>query len=247
MGAISINGSLASGRSSNRSCPGASARRCPTGTAARTARRRTRARFSADEVDAIICNEDPLTGRGRDHGAGPELGRLDHAAAGLFRADWGDLRRARRPARGRRGHLRVRSGRRLVRFDPVRIEPDMMTMAGVAYERLRAARRARRQPEGDRAVLRRAHDDVPPRHHVRRTPSSVRSLSRISPRCSSGRIWSATCSDTRTSSAGAFEELAADHPMVGDVRGDGFFYFQARAHVATRETAHVHARTSVTT
>ena len=63
----------------------------------------------------------PRHGRRGDHGAGPERRRLLHAARGLLPARPRDLRRVRRPADLRRGHLRVRPPRLLLRRRALRL------------------------------------------------------------------------------------------------------------------------------
>ena len=63
----------------------------------------------------------PRHRRRRDPGAGAERRRLLHAARGLLPARPRDLRRARRPAHLRRGHLLVRPARRVVRRAALRL------------------------------------------------------------------------------------------------------------------------------
>ena len=112
----------------------------------------------------------PALDRGRVHGAGAELGRHLHAAGGLLPGRARDLRRVRHPARGRRGHLRLRPARVLVRVGALRHPPR--------HHHLRQGHRL-----GPRAARRRAHDrprrrrrsssgsqHVHARHHLRRPP-----------------------------------------------------------------------------
>ena len=86
----------------------------------------------------------PRDRRGGDPRAGAELGRLDRAAARLLRSRPRDLRRARAPARRRRGHLRLRARRRLVRLDPLRDQARPDDPGEGNHLRVRAARRRRR-------------------------------------------------------------------------------------------------------
>ena len=71
----------------------------------------------------------PGHGRRGDHGAGPERGRLLHAARGLLPARPRDLRPVRRPDDLRRGHLRLRPPRLLFGAENYGYEPDIITTA----------------------------------------------------------------------------------------------------------------------
>ena len=121
MGAISINGSPALRSQFEPLLPGCLRApmpyryRCPY-----CAEKSACTLQCADEIDDIIRNEDPLTVAAVilepvQNSAGSIV-----AAGGLLRPRPRDLRRARRPARGRRGDLRLRPRRRLVRLDPLR-------------------------------------------------------------------------------------------------------------------------------
>ena len=78
-------------------------------------------RWAADRIE----RGDPVRGSGHRSrglpGAGAELRRLLPAAARLLRAGARDLRRVRRPAGLRRGHLRLRPDRHDVRLRQVRL------------------------------------------------------------------------------------------------------------------------------
>ena len=120
----------------------------------------------------------PRDRRGGDPRAGAELGRLDRAAAGLLRPRPRDLRRERAPARRRRGHLRLRPCRRLVRLDALRHRARPDDAGEGDHVGLRAARRRRRLGEGDRAVLLGAAERVHARDHLRRASALVRDRAR---------------------------------------------------------------------
>ena len=82
----------------------------------------------------------PRDRRHGDHGAGAELGRHVHAAPRLPPPRARDLRRLRRAAGRRRGDLRLRPARRVVRLPALRLRarPDHLRQG--AHERLRVAR-----------------------------------------------------------------------------------------------------------
>ncbi len=93
-----------------------------------------RAREHGDDAQGVLLlvrrpdrRGDPARGprdrRGRLLGAGAERGWLLHPAAGLLPAGPRDLRPLWRPVRLRRGDLRVRSPRHLVRRPEVRLRP----------------------------------------------------------------------------------------------------------------------------
>ena len=75
--------------------------------------------YGAETLAEAVARPDRVRGardrRRRDHGAGPERRRLLHAARRLLPARARDLRRVRRAADLRRGHLLVGPARRLVR------------------------------------------------------------------------------------------------------------------------------------
>ena len=98
--------------------------------------------------------------------AGAELGRLLPADRGLLPARPRDLRRDRRAARLRRGDLRVRPARSLVRLAALRL-PARHHHDGEGHDvGLLPDRRHDRAPVSRRAVPARPQD-VPARHHVR--------------------------------------------------------------------------------
>ena len=111
----------------------------------------------------------PRDRRDGDHGAGPELGRHVHPAPGIPPPRARDLRRLRRPPGRRRGHLRLRPARRVVRLPALRLRarPDHVRQG--SHQRLCVARRAADLRPRGRAV-RRARRVLPARHHVRRPP-----------------------------------------------------------------------------
>ena len=143
-----------------------------------------RAREHADDptaFSAVVRRPD----RGGDPARGPrdrrrglpraraERGRVLHAAAGLLRAGPRDLRPLRRAVRLRRGHLRVRAARHVVRRPEVRLRPRHDHLREGHDERVRAARRAHRERPRRRALLR-GRPHVPARHHVRGPPGELR-------------------------------------------------------------------------
>ena len=126
-------------------------------------------RWAADEIERAIEIEGAGHGRRGLPRAGAELRRLLPAAARLLPAGAGDLRPARRAARLRRGDLRVRPARPLVRRRAVRLPARHHHLRQGHDVRLLADRRAARVRPDRRAVP--ARDDlVPARHHVRRPP-----------------------------------------------------------------------------
>ena len=102
-------------------------------------------------------------------GAGAERRRLLPAAARLLRPGAGDLRRTRRAAGQRRGHLRLRPARSHVRRRAVRLRPRHHHLRQGPHLRLLPARCHDHQRPADRAVpawLR----DLSARLHLRRPP-----------------------------------------------------------------------------
>ena len=125
--------------------------------------------------------------------------------------------------RRRRGDHRLRAARRVVRRHPLRRHARPHHGRQGAHVGLRA--------DGRRAGLR----DASPRRCTRTSarcctasPSAAtrcapRSRSRTS-RSSSARACSRTCAPARTDLRAAPRGAAGDLPIVGDVRGDGFFW-----------------------
>ncbi len=87
-------------------------------------------------------------------GAGAELGRLLPAAARLLRPGPGDLRPVRRAAGLRRGHLRVRPARPLLRLAALRLPAGHHHVRQGSDLRVRPARRHDGQRPADGAVQR---------------------------------------------------------------------------------------------
>ncbi len=87
-------------------------------------------RWAADQVEQAILAEGAGQRRGRVRRTGAERGRLLPAAARLLRAAASDLRPSRRAARVRRGDLRVRPDREHVRLRRASATcPDIITCA----------------------------------------------------------------------------------------------------------------------
>ena len=113
--------------------------------------------------------------RGTRHGrrglprAGPERGRLLPSPARLLHAGAGDLRRPRRPARLRRGQLRLRSVGPHVRRRAFRLPARHHHLRQGHHLGLRAPRRDDRQRAADGAIPR-GQAELRARLHVRRPP-----------------------------------------------------------------------------
>ena len=128
-----------SARRSSRSWTACATSRTRTATAASTAPRpgdctlRVRRRGRRDDRAGGARD-----GRHGDHGARAELRRHVHAAPAVPPPRARDLRRLRRPAGRRRGHLRLRPPRRVVRLPALRLRarPDHVRQG--AHERVRA-------------------------------------------------------------------------------------------------------------
>ena len=110
------------------------------GTPPRRSRRRS-CELGPERVAAFFC--EPIIGAG---GVLPAARRLSPGGAR-------DLPRARRAVRRRRGDLRLRPRRRLVRVQPRRARPRRRHVRQGHHLRLRAARRRHRRPHDPGAVL----------------------------------------------------------------------------------------------
>ena len=163
--------------------------------------------------------------RGPGHGrrglprAGAERRRLLPAAARILPAGPGDLRPVRRAARLRRGDLRVRPARRVLRRHPVRLPARHHHLRQGHDQRVRAARRDDRVGPAGRAVpaaaptgSRTASPSAATRSPARSPwPTSTSSSARTSTvtsgttRRRSGPTWSgcSTCRSSATSAATA--------------------------------------------
>ena len=203
--------------------------RLPRATASRTSPRR-----SAHRIEF----EGPETVAARDHGAGPERRRLLRAARGLLAARARDLRRVRRRccisdevicSWGRLGDLVRRPALRLpARHHHDGQGPDLVLRADGRDDRLRPRHRA-----------------VPRRARTRSSTAS-RSAGTRWPRPSRSRT--STSSRTRASSRTsartsrtfrAMLESLRDIPIVGDVRGAGYFHaIELVKDRDTKETLH---------
>ncbi len=132
----------------------------------------------ADEVDGIIRNEDPSTV------AAVIMEPVQNSAGSIVPPE-GYFQRIREIC-DEHGVLLVADevicgfGRVGDWFgsDPLRDRAGHDDHGQGAHVRVRAARRARGEREGDRAVLRRPQDDADPRDHVRRPPALVRDRAR---------------------------------------------------------------------
>ncbi len=138
--------------------------RVPLQVLRRSGRLHAAVRRRGGRDDRVRGSGDGLDG---DHGAGAELRRVVHAASRLPPAGRRDLPRVRRPARRRRGDLRVRPARRVVRVDQVRLPARHHHGRQGAHQRVRADGRGDvHRPRGRGADRERPH--VPARLDVRR-------------------------------------------------------------------------------
>ena len=196
---------------------------------------KTFGRWAADRDRGRDRERGPRDGRRGLPRAGAELRRLLPAAARLLRAGPRDLRRVRRAAGQRRGHLRVRPARPHVRRRALRLPARHDHLRQGHHLRLRPARRDDRHRPADGAVPARA-----PRRSSTATPSAA---TRSRPRWR----WPTSTSSRRSSinehvpdNEGGFRatlEKLKDLPIVGDVRGDGYFYgIELVKDKATKET-----------
>ena len=165
---------------------------------------------------------------GRRHGgggvprAGAERRRLLPAASGLLPARPRDLRPPRRAARLRRGDLRLRPPRPLVRGPALRLParhhhggqgPDLGVRAPRRHDRLGP-------PHG---ALPGAGRVLPARVHVRRAPGELR-RGAGQPRRLRGRAHPAARAGDRGGVPQPPWTACWTCPIVGNVRGAGFFY-----------------------
>ncbi len=167
--------------------------------------------------------------------AGAELRRLLPAAARVLRPGPGDLRPLRRPPRRGRDDLRVRPDRRDVRLRGPAHPARHDHLRQGHDERLLPHRRDDRERPGLRALP--ARDDVlPARLHLRRPPGVGRGRDG-QPRHLRARGPVHRTSATQGPVFRATLEKLLDLPIVGDVRGEGFFYgIELVKDKATRET-----------
>ena len=167
--------------------------------------------------------------------AGAERRRLLPAAARLLPAGPRDLRRVRRPAGLRRGHLRVRPARPHVRRRALRLRARHDHLRQGHHLRLRPARRDDRHRPADGAVPEGtatsfAHGYTFGGHPV----STAVALANLDVFENENIIENVRANE------GAFRatlERLNDLPIVGDVRGDGYFYgIELVKDKATKET-----------
>ncbi len=167
--------------------------------------------------------------------AGAERRRLLPAAARLLRAGPRDLRRVRRAAGLRRGHLRLRPARPHVRRRAVRLPARHHHLRQGPDLGLRPARRDDRLRPADRAVPARAATSFPHGYTFGGHPvSTAVALANLD-------IFEREdlLENVRANEDGfrATLEKLLDLPIVGDVRGDGYFYgIELVKDKATKET-----------
>ncbi len=189
---------------------------------------------------ALGCREGPRSDRvrgaghrgGRDPRAVAERRRLHSPAGGLLPTRAGDLRRVRRPADLRRGDLFLGPARPLLRLSALRLSARHHHHGEGAHRCL--------HPDGGDDHLRRGVRAIRLRHSVT-SPTARRSAAiRSPPRSPSA---TSTYSPTRISAGRSSRNEAEfrqmledlrDIPIVGDVRGAG--YFHAIELVKDRET-----------
>ena len=180
--------------------------------------------FEGPETVAMVIME-PVQNSGGDVHAAP---RLPPPRAR-------DLRRLRRPAGRRRGDLRLRPARRVVRLPALRLPARPDHVREGPDERLRAARRAAHLRPRGRAV-RRGRRVLPARHHVRRPSDGDRGRA-AQPRDHGARGPARQRARNEAYLAEQLHGLTGDHEIIGDVRGAGYFMsLELVKDRATRET-----------
>ena len=225
MGALSINGipALRTAVRAARARGAARPQHEPLPPPGRRRPRRTSPRFLLDDLEQAIL------------AMGPETVCLVHMepvqnAGGCFTPPvgyWQGVRaicdRVRHPALGRRGDHRLRPPRRLVRLRALRHPPGHrhLRQGALVLVRRRSApcSRATRvmEPFLD-ATSMYSHGD-----HLRRPSRDVRDRAQEHRDHEARAASSSTCARTRTRSGRTLETLL-ELPIVGDVRGTGFFY-----------------------
>ena len=103
------------------------------------------------------------------------------------------------------------------------VAPDLITVRQGHHLRLRADGRGAGQRPDRRAALR-GRPDADARHHVRRAPGRARRSRCATSRSSSARACSRTCARWSRTCGELLEGIKARVPIVGDVRGAGFFW-----------------------
>ena len=191
--------------------------------------------WAADQIEHAIEFEGADTGRGRVRRAGAELRRLLPAAARLLPAGARDLRPSRRADGVRRGHLRVRPARPHVRLGQVRLRPRHDHLREGHDQRLLPHRRLHRQRPHRRTVLRTATTPSPHGYTFGGHPvSAAVAMANLDMFEREG------LNQHVLDNEGAFRatlEKLNDLPIVGDVRGDGYFYgIELVKDKATKET-----------
>ena len=154
---------------------------------------------------------------------------------GYFQRRARDLRQARRAAGLRRGHLRVRPARHDVRLRQVRLRARHDHLREGPDQRVLPHRRVPGQRPHRRAVLDRRRL-LPARLHLRRAPGVGRGRDGQPRHLRARGPQPARPAERRPRSASTLEKLT-DLPIVGDVRGDGYFYgIELVKDKATKET-----------
>ena len=178
-------------------------------------------RWAADDIEQAILGRGPRDGGRRLPGAGAELRRLLPPASRLLPAGPRDLRPLRRPARLRRGHLRLRPARPLLRLRALRLRARHDHLAkGLTsgYSPLGALAVSDRLIEPFLAGPSFLHGITFAGHPV---SSAAVALANIDVFEKEGILGQRARARGRVP---ASLETLRDLPIVGDVRGDGYFY-----------------------
>ena len=177
--------------------------------------------WAADAIEQAILIEGPDTVAAVFLEPVQNAGGLLPAAARLLPAGAGDLRPLRRAAGVRRGHLRLRPARPLVRGRALRLPARHRHHGQGPDQRLLPTGGHGGQRPAGRAVPPRG--ELPPRRHLRRSPGERGGGPGQHRRLREGEPARERAARTRRPSRRR-STRSRDLPIVGDVRGAGYFY-----------------------